>query len=54
MTEINLKFEIPKGFYTEEELKNHIQNNILNIMNTPINGYSRINGNFAIPLHNII
>ncbi len=42
MSEINFKLEIPK----EEDLKTHIENIILNTINTPINGYSSIHGKY--------
>jgi hypothetical protein len=35
-------------------IKQNIENNFLNIINTPINGYSKIDGNFTRPLKNII
>ena len=37
---INLNFEIPQGYYTKEDLENHIKNNILNFFDSPIHGYS--------------
>ena len=35
---INLNFEIPQD--TKEDLENHIKNNILKIVDSPIHGYS--------------
>jgi hypothetical protein len=49
-----LSFEIPQGYYTEEELNNYIKNNILKMLDTPINAYSSTKGNITIPLNKII
>ena len=34
MSTIDFEIEIPKGYYTKEELENHIKNNIFKIVNT--------------------
>ena len=34
---MEIEFEISQGYYTKQELENYIQNNILKIVNTPIN-----------------
>ena len=47
---IQLKFEIPQGYNTQEELNNYITNNISKFVNTPINAYSSTEGNLTIPL----
>ena len=52
---INLKFEIPQGYYTQEELNNYIKNSISNILNnSSIEAYSSTDGNIIIPLNKII
>ena len=43
---IKLDFEIPQGYYTQEELNNYIKNCISNLFSTQ--------GNITIPLKNII
>ena len=38
---IKLKFEIPKGYYTQEELNNYIQNSISKLLNnSSVEAYS--------------
>ena len=37
---INVNFEIPQGYYTQEELNDYIKNSILKNLNTEINAYS--------------
>ena len=44
MSKIDFEFEIPQGYYTKEELNNNIQNNILNMVNTPFNAKLIKNG----------
>ena len=52
---INVKFQIPQGYYTQEELNNYIKNNIFEILNnTSVNAYSSKEGNITIPLKQII
>ena len=51
---MEIEFEIPQGYYTKQELENYIQDNILKIVNTPINGYSSTERNITISLKNII
>ena len=52
---INLKFEIPQGYYTQEELNNYIKNSISNILNnSSVEAYSSTKGNITIPLNKII
>ena len=48
---IKLDFEIPQGYYTQEELNNYISK-LLN--NSSVNAYSTTKGNITIPLKNII
>ena len=47
---IKLKFEIPQGYYTREELNNYI----LKMLNTPVHVCSTTKGNFTIPLKSVI
>ncbi len=50
---INVNFQIPQGYYTQEELNNYIKNNIIEILNnTSVNAYSSKEGNITIPLKN--
>jgi hypothetical protein len=49
MSTIDFEIKIPKGYYTKEELENHIKNNIFKIVNTPIHAYSTTKGNITIP-----
>jgi len=52
---IKLDFEIPQGYYTQEELNNYIKNNISNLLNnSSVDAYSSTKGNITIPLKNII
>jgi predicted component of type VI protein secretion system len=52
---IKLDFEIPQGYYTQEELNNYIKNNISNLLNnSSVDAYSTTKGNITIPLKNII
>jgi len=52
---IKLKFEIPQGYYTQEELNNYIKNSVSNLLNNySVNAYSSTQGNITIPLKNII
>ena len=52
---IKLGFEIPQGYYTQEELNNYIKNNISNLLNnSSVDAYSTTKGNITIPLKNII
>ena len=52
---IKLKFEIPQGYYTQEELNNYIKNSISNLLNnSSVDAYSNTEGNITIPLNKII
>jgi len=52
---IKLDFEIPQGYYTQEELNNYIKNSISNLLNnSSVDAYSTTKGNFTIPLKNVI
>ena len=52
---IKLDFEIPHGYYTQEELNNYIKNSISKYLNEyTVNGYSTTGGNITIPLKDII
>ncbi len=52
---IKLDFEIPQGYYTQEELNNYIKNSISKHLNNyTVNAYSSTQGNITIPLKNII
>ena len=52
---INVKFQIPQGYYTQEELNNYIKNSISNHLNNySVNAYSSTQGHITIPLKNII
>jgi len=52
---IKLDFEIPQGYYTQEELNNYIKNSISNLLNnSSVDAYSTTKGNITIPLKNII
>ena len=52
---INVKFQIPQGYYTQEELNNYIKNNISNLLNnSSVDAYSSTKGNITIPLKSII
>jgi len=52
---IKLDFEIPHGYYTQEELNNYIKNSISNLLsNYTVNAYSSTQGNITIPLKNVI
>ena len=52
---IKLGFEIPQGYYTQEELNNYIKNSISNHLNNyTVNAYSTTKGNITIPLKKII
>ena len=52
---IKLGFEIPQGYYTQEELNNYIKKNISNLLNnSSVDAYSSTKGNITIPLKNII
>ena len=50
---MEISFEIPQGYYTKQELESYIQNSISKNGNTPINAYSRTEGNISIPLKDI-
>jgi len=55
MPENKFEFEIPQGYYTQEELNNCIKNSISNILsNYTVNAYSSTEGNITIPLNKII
>jgi len=50
-----LKFVIPQGYYTKEELNDYIKNSISNLLNNSlVNAYSSTQGNIIIPLNKII
>ena len=52
---IKLNFEIPQGYYTQEELNNCIKNSISNVLsNYTLNAYSITQGHITITLINII
>ena len=52
---IKLNFEIPQGYYTQEELNNYIKNSISNLLNnSSVDAYSSTEGNITIPLNKII
>ncbi len=52
---IKLGFEIPQGYYTQEELNNYIKNSISELLsNYSVDAYSSTQGNITIPLKNII
>jgi len=52
---IKLNFEIPQGYYTQEELNNYIKNSISNLLNnSSVDAYSSTKGNITIPLNKII
>ena len=52
---IKLDFEIPQGYYTQEELNNYIKNSISNLLNnSSVDAYYSTKGNITIPLKNII
>ena len=52
---INVKFEIPQGYYTQEELNNYIKNSISKLLNnSSVNACSSTEGNITIPLNKII
>ncbi len=52
---IKLNFEIPQGYYTQEELNNYIKNSISNLLsNYTVNAYSSTEGHITIPLKNVI
>jgi hypothetical protein len=52
---INLKFEIPQGYYTQEQLNNYIKNSISNLLNNSlVDAYSSTEGNITMPLNKII
>jgi hypothetical protein len=52
---IKLDFEIPQGYYTQEELNNYIKNSISNLLNnSSVDAYSTTKGNITIPLKKII
>ncbi len=51
---IKLNFEIPQGYYTNEDLDNYIKNSILKNLNSEINAYSSTGEKITIPLKNII
>ena len=52
---IKLDFEIPQGYYTQEELNNYIKNSISNLLsNYTVNAYSSTQENITIPLKNVI
>jgi len=48
---IDLNFEIPQGYYTQEELNDYIKNSISKLLNnSSVNAYSSTKGNITIPL----
>ncbi len=49
MSKINFEIEIPKGYYTKQELENHIKNQIFKIVNTPIDACSSTGEKITIP-----
>ena len=50
-----LKFEIPQGYYTQEELNDYIKNSISKLLNnSSVEAYSSTDGNIIIPLNKII
>ena len=52
---IKLKFEIPQGYYTQEELNDYIKNSISKLLNnSSVDAYSSTEGNITIPLNKII
>ena len=52
---IKLNFEIPQGYYTQEELNNYIKNSISKLLNnSSVDAYSSTKGNITIPLNKII
>ena len=52
---IKLKFEIPQGYYTQEELNDYIKNSISKLLNnSSVEAYSSTDGNIIIPLNKII
>ncbi len=52
---VKLIFEIPQGYYTQEELNNYIKNSISKrLNNSSVNAYSTTKGNITIPLNKII
>jgi hypothetical protein len=52
---IKLDFEIPQGYYTQEELNNYIKNSISNLLNnSSVDAYSTTKGHLTIPLKNVI
>lgn len=51
MPEINI--EILPGYYIKEDLEKCINNELLKILNTPINAYSSTEGHVTIPLGTI-
>ena len=52
---IKLNFEIPQGYYTQEELNNYIKNSISNLLNnSSVDAYSSTEGNITMPLNKII
>ena len=53
MSKMCFEIDIPQGLYTKEELDNHIKNNILKIVNTPIDAYSRTGEKIAIPFEKL-
>jgi len=52
---ISLDFEIPQGYYSQEELKNYIKNAVSNLLNSSYaNAYHSTDGDIKIPLNKII
>jgi hypothetical protein len=52
---IKLNFEIPQGYYTQEQLNNYIKNSISNLLNNSlVDAYSSTEGNITMPLNKII
>ena len=52
---INLNFEIPQGYYRQEQLNNYIKNSISNLLNnSSVDAYSSTEGNITMPLNKII
>ncbi len=52
---INVNFEIPQGYYTQEELNNYMKNSISKVLNnSSVNAYSSTEGNITIPLKKLV
>ncbi len=52
---INVNFEIPQGYYAQEELNNYIKNSIPKVLNnSSVNPYSSTEGKITIPLKRLV